>query len=275
MSNNRKLTPMKFYAYSIMVRPGVMNPLHHARRLFQQFLVDQAAKIESERLSYIRTHQKELRCERLRGLRDALHSEDGNPASVGQRIVLSSTFVGGPRYLLERQQDAMAYVHKFGKPDLFLTMTCNPSWQEITDELLPGQSAADRPDLTTRVFDLKRKIFLKRIRSMFGTQVAHVCALEFQKRGLPHIHVLLWLAPADKIRPDRYDDVISAEIPSEQEDPELRQLVLQHMVHGPCGSGLAPDAACLQDGRCRKNFPKEFQRATLTTDNGYSLYRRR
>jgi hypothetical protein len=33
--------------------------------------------------------------------------------------------------------DAMALVRKFGKPDIFLTMTCNPNWDEITIELLP------------------------------------------------------------------------------------------------------------------------------------------
>ena len=45
-------------------------------------------------------------------------------------------------------QDAMSIVSHFGKPDLFITFTCNPKWPEITRELLPNQNAADRPDLT-------------------------------------------------------------------------------------------------------------------------------
>jgi hypothetical protein len=46
-------------------------------------------------------------------------------------------------------QDAMARVRKFGKPDLFITFTCNPRWREITDALL-GRPANDRPDIISR-----------------------------------------------------------------------------------------------------------------------------
>lgn len=183
MSNGKKLSPKAMYSYLLMVRPGVFNPLHYGRRLFQQYIVDQAAKIESERLSFLRSHQAQLRSETYSGLKDALIAADGDATQVGQRVILSSSFIGGPRYLRERQQDAMSYVQHFGRPDLFITMTANPTWVEITRELLPGQQPADRPDLTIRVFDLKRKALLQRIRTAFGMQVAHVCALEYQKRG--------------------------------------------------------------------------------------------
>jgi len=49
--------------------------------------------------------------------------------------------------MLQNYQDAMAIVAKFGKPDLFITMTCNPKWREIEENLLPGQQASDRPDI--------------------------------------------------------------------------------------------------------------------------------
>lgn len=54
-------------------------------------------------------------------------------------------------------------VRKFGKPDLFITFTCNPTWPEITDNLLPNQTASDRPDLVDRVFKLKLEALLKDI----------------------------------------------------------------------------------------------------------------
>ena len=47
---------------------------------------------------------------------------------VGKRTVLSTSFIGGPRDMRRRYMDAMALVRKFGKPDIFLTMTCNPNW---------------------------------------------------------------------------------------------------------------------------------------------------
>lgn len=90
-----------------------------------------------------------------------------------------------------RYLDAISLVQKFGKPDLFITMTCNPDWKEIKDYLKDGQVAQDRPDLTARVFraklkDLKYQLFKKHI---FGKVAAHVHVIEFQKRGLPHAHI--------------------------------------------------------------------------------------
>ena len=52
-------------------------------------------------------------------------------------------------------QDALSIVTRFGKPDLFVTFTCNPKWPEIQNALLEPQLAADRPDLCARVFKLK------------------------------------------------------------------------------------------------------------------------
>ncbi|PAA60960.1 hypothetical protein BOX15_Mlig000049g1 [Macrostomum lignano] len=233
LKQDRGITIMKYYAFMIQVRPGQFNSLHYGGRLFQQYLVDQAAKIESERLNYIRLHQKDLLSERLRGLRGALHANDGDPSEIdpmgidiGNHVILTSS----PRYRLERQQDAMAYVHAFGRPDLFPTMTCNPKWPEILAELLPGQTAVDRPDITARVFMLKKKAFLDRLKSLFGDTLARVCALEYQKRGLPHVHALLWLAV--KLKPDQYDAIISAELPDPVADADLHKLVAENLLHG-------------------------------------------
>ncbi|CAG8693857.1 10261_t:CDS:2, partial [Dentiscutata erythropus] len=44
---------------------------------------------------------------------------------------------------------------EFEKPDLFITVTYNPKWSEITSEHLPKQKSANRPNLETRVFKLK------------------------------------------------------------------------------------------------------------------------
>jgi hypothetical protein len=49
-------------------------------------------------------------------------------------------------------QDSMAIVRQYGKPDLFITMTYNPKWEEIVSALKLGGIANDRPNLVTRVF---------------------------------------------------------------------------------------------------------------------------
>ena len=84
-------------------------------------------------------------------------------------------------------QDAMAVVRKLGKPDLFITFTCNPQWPEISENLLSGQTPTDRPDIVTRVFHLKLREFLQDIVGhIFGQVAAYMWTVEFQKRGLPH-----------------------------------------------------------------------------------------
>ena len=135
--------------------------LHRCGRLFHQYIVDQYAKVVNQRLEYFRFHQKEIRAELYQGITDAIADGETDARAVGKRIVLPATFVGGPRQMNKLYQDAMGIVRSLGKPDLFITMTCNPKWPEITRELLPGQSAADRPDLITRVFNLRLKELLR------------------------------------------------------------------------------------------------------------------
>ena len=92
-------------------------------------------------------------------------------------------------------QDAMAIVCKFGKPDLFITFTCNPRWKGIVTNLRKGEKVENRPDLTTRVFNLKLKQLICDLigNKIFGHVLAYCYSIEFQKRGLPHAHILLIL----------------------------------------------------------------------------------
>lgn len=68
---------------------------------------------------------------------------------------------------------------------------------------------------------------------IFGESSCYMYTIEWQKRGLPHAHILLWLK--ERIRPDQIDSVISAELPDPDLDRELYQIVRDHMIHNPCG----------------------------------------
>jgi hypothetical protein len=97
-------------------------------------------------------------------------------------------------------QDVMTRVCKFGTPNLFVTFTCNPKWKEITDTLLPKQYAKDHPELVTCVFNLKLDALLKDIKdNVLGNVIAKIWVIEFQKRGLPHAHILLILDETSKL----------------------------------------------------------------------------
>lgn len=264
---------MNYYCYRIMTRQNNFNSLLRYGMLTNQYFVDQYAKIESERLAYIRNNQTKLRAENYVHLQDALQANE-HSNNIGQLVILPSSFTGGPRYLHEKSQDAMTYVRHYGKPDLFITATCNPNWPEIKENINTNLTPQDRYDIVNRVFHLKVQKLLHLINKshIFGPPRCHMYTIEWQKRGLPHVHLLVWLV--NKIRPNQIDSVISAELPVKEDDPVLFEIVKKHMVHGPCGT-LNRNSACMRDSKCSKKFPKPFQIQTSTSDDGYPKYRRR
>ncbi|GBP44697.1 hypothetical protein EVAR_44225_1 [Eumeta japonica] len=100
----------------------------------------------------------------------------------------------------------------------------------------------------------------------------YMYSVEWQKRGLPHAHILIWLL--NKLHSNEVDDIISAEIPDPVTDPRLHDIVTTQMVHGPCGA-LNPLSPCMADGKCTKRYPRPLVAETVTGNDGYPVYRRR
>src|SRR5437762_2358546 len=120
----------------------------------------------------------------------------------------------------------------------------NAVWPDITAELLSHQTAQDRPELVSQVFNLKLKELLYDLkeRKLFSRTVAFIHVIEFQKQGLPHAHILIILHSTDKPRtPADIDSMVCAEIPCQATHPELYETIVSFMLHGPCGT-VKPDA---------------------------------
>src|SRR6266498_2648677 len=147
-------------------------------------------------------------------------------------------------------QDAMAIVSCFGKSDLFITFTCNPKWPEIARELGSHQSANDRPDLTAHIFHVKLQEFLKDLlhNNCLSKVIVYIYVIEFQKRGLPHVHFLLILASENKLQTtEDYDCIVSAEILNPLTHPLAYETVSIMMMHSPCRA-MNPSSSCMKDG---------------------------
>ena len=271
-SNGKKMSCMNYYAYLIMVRENDYNVILHFRELYHQYATDMYAKVEGERLAFIRFNQEQLRTDNYDNVKDAMNN-DGEAHNLGQIVILPSSYTGSPRYMRERQQDAMAYVRRFGKPDLFITFTCNPEWKEIKENIFNNQKVIHRHDITARVFRqyVLKLVDLMKNANIFGKQICYMYTIEWQKRGLPHAHLLSWLQ--ESIKPTQVDSIISADIPN-IEDEQLYNTVKNNMIHGPCGY-LNIKSPCMSNGKCSKNFPKNFIGETQTDRDGYPLYRRR
>ncbi|GJY17791.1 DNA helicase [Tanacetum coccineum] len=237
--------------------PQRVNKLHSSYMSMQFPLLfiygqDESAfcAIEQNRIDYVREHQNDIRNEYLSGIYDAINRGDSDGSDCGLRLILPLSFTGGPRYMYSHYLDALAIC----------------------------RTTTDRDkDVVDRVFEMKIHQFINFLRDAqpFGKTVAVLYTVEFQKRGLPHCHTLLWIH--ESVRVSREADIdmyVSAELPSPNVDPECYRIVSEFMMHGPCGLAC-PSASCMQSSpRCKKNFPKEYCQRTYIDKNGFVHYKR-
>ncbi|SGY56066.1 BQ5605_C006g04106 [Microbotryum silenes-dioicae] len=163
-------------------------------------------------------------------------------------------------------QDLILQVHGDRCPDgrpKYQIMASTPTWPEIKAALGPNDKACNRPDLIARVFEAKLNrlcddVFGNKQRAgCFGVVLTHTHVIEYQKRGLPHAHILITLAPDDHpLSTEAMDKTISAEIPDPSRYPDLHETVTKHMLHSKCGGNSTQP--CMQKDKY-----------------GYPLYRRR
>nr|KAJ0207464.1 hypothetical protein LSAT_V11C500259650 [Lactuca sativa] len=106
-------------------------------------------------------------------------------------------------------------------------------------------------------------------------KVHDLYTIEFQKKGLPHCHTLLWVTSPFRIQEGAdIDKYITAELPDPTLEPALYRTVTTCMLHGPCGS-LNIGAPCMVDDKWVKRFPKPLNPLTTFDENGYVHYKRR
>ncbi|KAI9090338.1 hypothetical protein K1719_028673 [Acacia pycnantha] len=119
--------------------------------------------IERDKLNYIRKHKKELHVDLYSGITDAVARGETDPLSTGRHVILPSSFTGEASFDL--------------------------------DELKPCKK-----DILSMMFYIKLDKLMHTLKEekIFGTIKAEVYTIEFQKRGLPHAHIILWLADSDK-----------------------------------------------------------------------------
>lgn len=278
-------------------------------RVGQVYFVDQMSRAIDFQLDWIEKHQDSLFGTSRRPV-PALMSEHGDPdgdeeepdeldaeeqeaGGDARQPILPQAFNGSKKNLKRKALNALAILSEFGKATFFLTMTCNTQWPEITSQLLQGQTAFDRPDITSMVFKHRLQKFLAKLQkgdfypSAFSTDYI-MRAIEFQHRGLPHAHIVFRLkeAPDDESHMDDIiafvDMMITAEFPlepvvgsrTEAADRRYLELVSTHNMH-KC---LVGERGCMRASgcTCRRGYSDDGQLLNNTTFNtsGYPLYKR-
>ncbi|CAN1306092.1 ATP-dependent DNA helicase PIF1 [Linum perenne] len=259
-----KVTEGEYYCYRLQFRRQEGTTLVRGGRVLQHFCIDAYSTIEQNRLIWLRRNQKKLRSDLYAGLFQAF--------SQGETT-------GSPRYMKQLYLDGIAVCQFFGNPDLFITFTCNAQWPEIVHAFsdLVGNRSEDKPFLIARIFRLKVSALKDDIKkhNFFGDCIADIHTIEFQKRGLPHVHLLVWLSASTKPTDvETIDSFISAELPDPNIDHAGYTAVAKFMMHGPCGIDNQA-SPCMDNGHCTKRFPKRFTTETIFDAENAVSYRRR
>ncbi|CAJ1069182.1 uncharacterized protein LOC115579693 [Xyrichtys novacula] len=189
---------------------------------------------------------------------------------------------GTPAYWQKTTKDLFAMIRALGSPQFFLTFSAAEmrwKWvitaikaqqgEHVNFEELDWSSKCEilrsNPVTTMRMFD-------KRVEALFrdlilspaqpiGKVVDYFYRLEFQHRGSPHIHGMVWVAGAPVFEECSDEEVckfvarfIKAELPDENKDPELYKIVTEVQMHSKNHS-----KTCVKysGANCRFGFPKQ------------------
>ena len=230
--SKRRLTSTDFYRFRFMERKEESNHIFRSGLLFQKYAVDMYCKVLAQNLRWHRKNQDKLRAATYQNIREAQQygTED---TRIGQKIILPATVRGSDRHVKKKFLDFMAIVREYGPPTFFFTMTCNPEWPEILECLTEGQKPWERFDIACRVFRKKMQQAQDDLYKygVLGKAIAKISVTEFQKRGLPHAHMLIFLHPDHKIRcAEDVDKVVCSEIPDRNKNPKYALLLLLNLL---------------------------------------------
>ena len=224
------------------------------------------SRFEENKLTYFESDNMQNKI-RLASKRSITESTANNEPGK----LLPASFHGSPLKRKQDTEDALAIVNRRGRPQLFITITCNPEWPEVAENLLPGQKAAYRPDLCCRVFKLKVAQIIADLKSgkVYGPLDYYFFTIEYQSRGYPHCHAICRFRNDDAFT--NMDSWVWAQLPSPDiAGGRLREAVLKHMVHRPCGSQNI--CGCRLHGNQQNRKKKILQQAL---PSALSIYSRR
>jgi hypothetical protein len=151
---------LEYYAFRFQQCRSEGITLISGDRLFQQYVVVDTFTPVENMLQFIINNNKNLRSEIYKGIQDALHKGDISMGTMLERklfCLLASLEEVKDICMVQNYQDVMAICRFYVSPNLFITFTCNPKWQEIAYALasVPGKQPSARPDIVSRVFRLK------------------------------------------------------------------------------------------------------------------------
>ena len=188
--------------------------------------------------------------------------------------------------------EVVAMVKQLGIPTWFMTLSCaDLRWPELfqiiartqglnlTDEQLEALSYNERcsmlnlnPVIVAKHFQFRVETFFTEIlltkANPIGKIVHYALRVEFQMRGSPHLHALIWTSDCPKLTHETKEEYISfidthlqAYLPDIKTDPELYKLIATYQKH-------SHSRTCrkYRNIPCRFNFGHFFTERTIVAE---------
>ena len=174
-------------------------------------------------------------------------------------IILFFTHVDSSRYIKIKKQNALTLIRIYDKSIFFVTFICNSNWKKIKKNLLTNVFVVNCFDFVARIFQLKLKKLIKNFikRYVLKKTKAHIYVIEFQKRDLFYVHILIIVVFENNVNTANVDKTVKTIISDLKKNKKLYDLILKHIIYKNCLKNA--NAVCYNENdNCIKFFFKSL-----------------
>jgi hypothetical protein len=245
--------------------------IHSLATLREEFICAVAGRLANIRVKFLAQaqHRQFSREDEIRG-----DLGDSNLKEYGLRTFIPSSLTDSNEYWKEVATKCFTISTQFGAPTFFLTFTMNPYWADF-QALKRSDGQYSDSSMAALVFKSKIFALMKFIRSrkILGTVSAFVWRIEYQRRGLPHAHVLFW-SDYNTADVGAVEEVVNVHFPKDSPflgDQELvldfRNLIKTYQLH-------THSPRCrTATGACRYGYPHPAHEKSTIVGHSYVFAR--
>ena len=282
-----KLTPTKYFYARLLHHSGrfATNPEY---LFFAQFIIEQKKVSDSINIALKKVHGQFVTPSQIRSNVQTLQ----NLICKDQAYLFLQQIPGTPPYWQRFMYEVVAMVKQLGIPTWFMTLSCaDLTWPElfqiisriqgkdITDEEVDALSYDEKckmlnlnPVIVAKHFQFRVETFFTEVllskSKPIGKIVYYALRIEFQMRGSPHLHALIWTEDCPKLTSETkeayieyIDQHVQAYLPNKEDDLELHDMVNFYQKH-------THSKTCRKYKyiKCRFNFGQFFTNRTIIAE---------
>ena len=174
-------------------------------------------------------------------------------------IILFFTHVDSSRYIKIKKQNVLVLIRIYDKFIFFVIFIYNSNWKKIKKDLLINVFVVNCFNFVARVFQLKLKKLIKNFIERYVLKKAktHIYVIEFQKRDLSHVYILIIAVFKNNVNIANVDKTVKTIISDSKKNKKLYNLIFKHIIHKNCLRNA--NAVCYdKNDNCIKFFSKSL-----------------